>query len=304
MIRLEKISKKYQNNFWNEYFYALKDVSFEIPFGKISGFLGANGAGKTTTIKILFDLIRADSGKVVFDKELGSSPEQIRSQIGYLPERPYFYPHLKGRDFVRYMGKLQNINSDNLNNNLKYWADRLGMSHALDRQIKSYSKGMLQRIGLIALLVHDPKIIILDEPLSGLDPIGRRLIKDILHELGGAGQQKTIFFSSHIVPDVEEICSNIVVLDKGELKFQGPIEGLMSTRNINIKWEIKCAEFPGDKQMFSGYDSLEMLPDHISLFKVTAANKDHFIRELVSKQVSIISINPIRPTLEEIIYKV
>ncbi len=284
MLEFCAISKIFDSDMFKGKFQALKDVSFVIPEGKIIGFLGANGAGKTTSIKIVMDFIRPTSGEIKFGSSLGGSKEQAFRHIGYLPERPFFYPHLTGREFCGYMGKLTDLCQREIHEQITKWAPRFKIDFALDRHINTYSKGMLQRVGFLATLLHNPKLIILDEPLSGLDPIGRKELKDIIVELKAEG--KTVFFSSHIVSDVEEICDSVIFLKAGEVVFQGSVDKLI---NDNIKPECTISYLENGETKFS---------------RVADQEKSVFIKKLLDEKNEIISISPERPTLEEIFYNV
>jgi ABC-2 type transport system ATP-binding protein len=286
MFELVSIKKKFQGDFWAKPFWALNDVSFKIPAGKIVGFLGANGAGKTTTLKIVLGFIDPTEGKVIFDSRLGKTREQIISQIGYVPERPYFHPHLTGLEFITYMGRLSNLTQDQIQGKIKEWAPRLKIEFALERKIRNYSKGMLQRLGFLCSLIHDPELIILDEPVSGLDPIGRKEIKDVICEVNKMG--KTIFFSSHIVPDVEEICDSVVCLEKGQLIYEGSIDQLIH-ENIKNSFEIiyKKKDIP-----------------MIHKLKCEFHHKENELLRLLNEGHEILGLNQEKLSLEEIIYKV
>lgn len=284
MLKFNNISKIFKTDLFRRPFVALNEVSFEVPEGKIIGFLGANGAGKTTSLKIAMDFIRPTSGHVEYSSKLGKSYKDILSRIGYLPERPFFYPHLKGKDFCHYMGSLTNLNKKQVEQKINYWAPRFKIDFALDREIRTYSKGMLQRIGFLATLLHDPLMVILDEPLSGLDPIGRKELKDVILEINQQG--KTVFFSSHIVSDVEEICDEVIFLKDGKLTYQGSIEKLISenTRQVNKIRYRKGDEFVS-----------EIVKD---------SEKNKKISELMANNYEIVSLEPEKLTLEQIIYNV
>lgn len=284
MIEFFNISKVFDTDILTKSFVALNDLSFKVQKGKIVGFLGANGAGKTTSLKIAMDFIRPTSGQVKFDQELGSNRYDKLKNIGFLPERPYFYPHLKGIDFCHFMGKLSNLSLKEIDKQIKTWAPRFEIDFALDREIKTYSKGMLQRIGFLVTVLHDPKLIILDEPLSGLDPIGRKGLKDIIVELNKYG--KTIFFSSHIVSDVEEICDDVIFLKNGELFYQGSVDQIIQD-NLKPNSIINFMENGSVKSMEVADDDLK-----------------YKLGELLEKDQRIISVNQVKPTLEEIIYNV
>jgi ABC-2 type transport system ATP-binding protein len=284
MIDFVHITKKFQNNFWEESFTAVDDVSFKIENGDLVGFLGANGAGKTTLIKILMDFSRQDSGSVIFDTQLGSSSLEIKSRIGYLPERAYLYQYLSGREFLNYVGELSNIEPKTRSELVEKWSKKLSINHALDRLIKTYSKGMQQRLGFVSVLIHAPRVLVLDEPLSGLDPLGRRDFKSILKELNQQGV--TIFFSSHVVSDVEEICNKVIFIEKGKLIHQGSVDELI-IKHSNDLYDIK-------------YLSL----GKIEIVKVHEQEKNQKILEILNRGDQILEIEKEKPSLEEIIYNI
>ena len=281
LIRFHNISKTFKKGILSEEFYALKSLNFSVKEEAVTGFLGANGAGKTTSLKILMNLISQDSGEIQFGKGLGKTQKEIFSNIGYLPERPYFYPHLTGRQFATYLGRISDVEKGLIGERLNSWATRFKLDHALDRLINGYSKGMLQRLGFICALLHDPKLLILDEPLSGLDPVGRAEIKEIILELKKSG--KSVFFSSHIVSDVEEVCSEAIIIEQGELAYEGKIEDLLEKHSHG---EFVFETSSGKR------------------FEVMKENKDQKLNELVEKGESITKIFQKRPTLEQIIYHV
>ena len=294
MFTVDKIVKSFKPDFWAKSFYALDGVSFAVERGQTVGFLGANGAGKTTLLKILMSLIYQDSGEIRFHSDLGISREEIFANLGFLPERPYFYPYLTGRNFLYYMGKLQHLSLSTQKEKIAALSQRLQIEHALDRKIRGYSKGMLQRLGLASVLLHDPMMVILDEPLSGLDPVGRKEFKDILQSLGRQG--KTVFFSSHIVPDVEEICDNIVLLEKGKLVYQGKMEEIIA-KGVSPKFCIKLSssDIPESLCRYHVQDK--------DILEVPLEEKEKVIAELVLNNQKIVSLYQNRLSLEEIIYR-
>ncbi len=284
MIEFVNITKKFKFHFWEKEFLALDNVSFKIDQGDLVGFLGANGAGKTTLIKILMDFSRQDSGEVVFSPALGKNIEEIKSSIGYLPERAYLYPYLTGREFLNYVGEITSIAQKDRRELIEFWSQKLQIDSALDRRIHGYSKGMQQRLGFISALMHKPSFILLDEPLSGLDPIGRKEFKSILRELNNQGT--TIFFSSHVVSDVEEICNKVVFIEKGKLIYQGSIDELI-LQNTDDLYRIKYFE-----------------QEKFNIIHVHENDKNRTLSELLMKKANIIEIEKEKPTLEEIIYKI
>ncbi len=197
----------------------LFDVSFEVLPKTITGFLGANGAGKTTSMKCMLDLIYKDSGDVSF---FGSDKltMEIRRKIGFLPERPYFYEYLTGNEFLKFYAKLSEmISGQELDDRIKFLLGRVGLGHVGNKQLRSYSKGMLQRIGIAQALIHNPEFVIFDEPMSGLDPDGRWEVNEIIKETAHNGT--TVFFSSHLMNDAEKICENLIILKKGKMLYEG-----------------------------------------------------------------------------------
>lgn len=284
MIEFVNISKKFQNHFWEKNVLALDNVSFQIHEGDLVGFLGANGAGKTTLIKILMDFSRSTSGELKFDSSFGKDILEIRSKIGYLPERAYLYQHLTGREFLEYTGSINGIARSELNTLIKKWSEKIQIDYALDRKIKGYSKGMQQRLGFISALIHSPRLLILDEPLSGLDPIGRRDFKSILKELNESGI--TIFFSSHIVSDVEEICNKVIFIEKGKLLYDGDIDSLI-LKHSSDQYRLRYVK-----------DSV------IGTINFEEKDKNKIINQFLNDNVNILELEKDKPTLEEIIYKI
>lgn len=284
MISFQNICKDFQSNFWEKKYSALKDVSFDIEKGDLVGFLGANGAGKTTLIKIMMGFSKATKGQVVFGNELGRNALEARSSIGYLPERAYLYQHLTGLEFLKYIISLNKIDEKIAFEKLNELSVLLKMDQALNRKISGYSKGMQQRLGFISSIIHDPKFIVLDEPLSGLDPVGRQEFKQILKKLNKNGT--TIFFSSHVVADVEEICSKVIFLENGKLVYEGEIEKLIS-KNSSEDYQVKYKE--------------NNLINHV---KLSSNEKNILLKELVQKGCEVLEVERVSPTLEEIIYKI
>lgn len=299
MLNFDGITKVFKAELLAQPFIALKDVSFEIPSGSMVGFLGANGAGKTTSIKIIMDFIRPDSGAVKFSPELGPSRNEILRNIGFLPERPYFYPNLTGEDFLIFMGTLSEMKRAEIQQGIAKWAPRFKIDYALKRELKTYSKGMLQRIGFLATILHGPEFIILDEPLSGLDPIGRKELKDVMVEVHRAG--KTVFFSSHIVPDIEEICDRVIFLQEGKLVYDGSVEKLMHQhQQLNYIYKIRTRELP---TLETPILRSEKFPENLFALHVHESHKTKLSLELIQKQIDIVGLELIKPSLEEIFYK-
>lgn len=210
----------------------LHDLTLTINKGEIFGFLGPNGAGKSTSIKLLLGLIRADKGRLQINGQTITSDPLYRQQIGYLPEAPFFYENLNAIEILYFCGRANGMSKQEINEKADGLLERLNLLHAKKTQIKTFSKGMKQRLGLAAAILHDPDIFIFDEPMSGLDPMGRHLVTDVILDLRAAG--KTVFFSSHILSDVEKLCNRISILNHGHLIYCGPTE-IFITKNSSLE---------------------------------------------------------------------
>jgi ABC-2 type transport system ATP-binding protein len=220
ILKVTDLRKSYKKGFIPKSQEVLKGISFHLPASSITGFLGANGAGKTTTMKCLLGHIFYNSGEISFFGENELTPH-VLSRIGFLPERPYFYEYLTGTEFLRFYGNLsqkfksRKVLDDRIHSLLK----KVDLLHAKDKRLKNYSKGMLQKIGVAQALIHDPELVILDEPMSGLDPDGRFYLAEIIRETAKEG--RCVFFSSHLLHDAETLCERIVVMTNGVVSYEG-----------------------------------------------------------------------------------
>lgn len=283
---------------WQKASTVLTDVSLRVRQGEIFGFLGHNGAGKTTTMKILLGLLRATSGKVEL---LGAPAGEVdaHARIGYLPESPYFYDYLTAEEFLTFYGKLAKLSAGSIRSRVPELLKRVGLDEARHRQLRKFSKGMLQRIGLAQAMVHDPEVIILDEPMSGLDPMGRKEVRDLILSLRDQG--KTVFFSTHILSDVEMICDSVGILARGRMLSQGRVEDMVGEQGAH-SIEVVCDGVVGDevpivKQcalriLQKGSRCLIMLPGQEVLEEVLSA-----VRNAKGRLVSVV---PHRGSLEEV----
>ncbi len=245
VIETENLSKVYVRDvidteygrikirFRNRRTVALQDLNLEVEQGEIFGLLGPNGAGKTTTIKILMGIHFASGGTArIMGRPLGD--KHVKSRIGFLPENPYFYDYLKGWEFLDFYGQLYGIPKAKRRAKVEELLAQVGLSHAANIPLRGYSKGMNQRIGLAQALMNDPEVVFLDEPQSGLDPLGRKEVRDLI--LGLRDQGKTVFFSSHILSDAEMICDRVAILFQGRLRAVGRLGELLSSSIT--EWEV------------------------------------------------------------------
>ena len=280
---------------------ALDQLNLEVKRGEIFGFLGPNGAGKTTTLKLLMRLIYPTQGSA---RILGHTVDDVstRSRIGYLPENPYFYDYLSGRELLEYTAALFGIPAEQARSRGKELLGVVGLdSDRANRQLRKYSKGMLQRIGIAQALVNDPEIVFMDEPMSGLDPIGRREVRDLLLSLRAQG--KTVFFSSHILSDVEAMCDRAAILRRGKLVRCGTVHELTDIKDPAVEVVavgIDPSALGRFSEMVSSLQSATATPNGVHLVVGDESEIDDtlaLIRECGGK---LVSINPRRASLEDI----
>jgi len=221
VVSVQAVTKDFRPGFGLKTKRVLDGVSFEVARGEIFGFVGPNGAGKTTTLKLLMGLIRATSGKATI---LGCdvSESEFRRHIGFLPENPYFYSFLTGRETLHFYARLSGVPSASRAARVEEVLRWVGLEHAAGQRLRTYSKGMCQRVGVAQALIHDPSVVFLDEPMSGLDPLGRKDIRDIILRLKSDG--KTVFMTTHILSDVEMVCDRVVIIVGGRIQYEGRID--------------------------------------------------------------------------------
>lgn len=294
VIEIENLTQDFLTGFWRmRPVRALDGVSLQVEAGEVFGLLGPNGAGKTTTFKILMGLIRPTSGEA---RILGASVQNVtvRQRIGYLPEQPYFYDYLTAREFLVYCGALCNLPQAEASQRTDKLLQLVSLTDAADKQLRKFSKGMLQRVGLAQALINDPEVLFLDEPMSGLDPLGRREVRDLIVNLRNRG--KTIFFSSHILTDVEAMCDRVAILNKGHLIESGKLSDILKTRSNEIEVvvsgvsETALAEFP----------ALSATPE---VARIRLKDDQDLARLLeLTHQAGgrIVSVNPVRESLEDL----
>jgi ABC-2 type transport system ATP-binding protein len=227
IVRVEDLVKDFRLGFGLKKKRVLHGISFELRRGEIFGFIGPNGAGKTTTLKVLMGLIRASGGRAeLLGRDV--SDWSCRREVGFAPESPYFYDFLTGREILSFYARLCGVERTRIGGRVGEVLEQVGLAQAGDARLRTYSKGMLQRVGIAQAIVHDPDVIFLDEPMSGLDPVGRKEIRDLIVRLNADG--KTVFMNTHILSDVELLCDRVAIIVEGRIAYEGGLEGLHGDR--------------------------------------------------------------------------
>jgi ABC-2 type transport system ATP-binding protein len=303
ILEITDVDQSFRSGFWMKRTQVLHSVALQVPARSVFGFLGANGAGKTTLIHLIVGLRRPTSGQVKVGGIEAFLPE-ARAKVGYLPERPYFHEHLTGAELLHYFGALAGLKRSIVNERIPKVLASVGMFDARDVELRRYSKGMLQRIGIAQAILHDPEFLVLDEPMSGLDPLGRKEMRELILQLASSG--RTIFFSSHVIPDVEAICDRVALIQKGKLIGSGTVESLLSKAATGNGAAVQKAELAVSGvsamllQKIEGVEVRE-LPDGL---RATAANQEALDRALratlETKGGRVLSVTPVRPSLEEL----
>lgn len=298
LIDVRGLAKTFNTGFLNKKrVEAVKGVSFEVRRGEIFGFLGPNGAGKTTTIKMLTGLIEPTGGEAYL---MGARVPSVaaREKIGFLPENPYVFPYLTPREFVEMCGQLSGMRGSKLAKRTMEVLTQVGIAYAADRQVRRLSKGMLQRTGLAAALVAEPEMLILDEPMSGLDPVGRKEVRDLIFEERDRG--RTIFFSTHILGDVEAMCDRVTILRSGEVVVSGAIRDLL--RGDVLRTDIFLAKVYADlrkKLEDAGYVLVDR-PGVVVIEVEGSAKSMEVLHIAVDGGAEVVEVTPRRETLEDL----
>jgi ABC-2 type transport system ATP-binding protein len=294
VIETFALEKSYSIGFWRKRQVAgLKPLNLAVEAGEVFGYLGPNGAGKTTTLKLLMGIIFPTGGSA---RILGMdiADPRMKSQIGFLPEQPYFYDYLTASELLDYYAQLSGVPGRERARRVQEMLGRVGMTQSARTQLRKLSKGMLQRVGIAQAILHDPKVVFLDEPMSGLDPLGRREVRDLIQSLKEEG--KTVFFSTHILSDAEALCDRVAILHKGELQGVGRVDDL--TARTQSRVEI----------LFRGLEAITLLSArgaecHATgdlVRAVIAENMQEEALETLRRQgARLVSLTPLRATLED-----
>lgn len=294
VLAVRDLVKTFRIGFFRKKVEAVRGVSFEVRPHEIFGLLGPNGAGKTTTIKSILRLIFPTSGSI----ELFGKPVQRGSmeRVGYMPENPYVYQYLRPTEFLDLCGRLVGMNRSERRERADEMITRVGLDHARDRPIGKFSKGMMQRVGLAQALMHDPEVLILDEPMSGLDPLGRKEIRDLLLEQKRAG--KTLIFTSHILSDVEVLCDRVVILQQGKVAAEGKLSELLRDAH---SVEVELREVPSE--LVERFASMGLdLHEAESRWLVSVPDGQHedVVRTALDLGASLVAVRPQRENLESL----
>jgi ABC-2 type transport system ATP-binding protein len=295
VVSVKDVVKDFRPGFGLRVKRVLHGVSFDVQAGEIFGFVGPNGAGKTTTLKVLMGLIRATSGSAsILGHDVSES--QYRNHIGFLPENPYFYTYLTAREILDFYARLSGLTGAHRRERVDILLDWVGLAHAADARLRTYSKGMLQRVGIAQALVHDPEVVFLDEPMSGLDPIGRKEIRDIILRLREDG--KTVFMNTHILTDVETVCDRVAIIVKGAIRYEGRIEHFIPDDEMMTDVVLKNITTETATAIEEGLDiELVGLGERVEV-RVHEKVVEPLLRKVLDFGGDVVSVTPHRETLE------
>ena len=293
-IEILGLEKTYRVGFWRKRpKCALRPLNLTVEEGEIFGFLGPNGAGKTTTLKLLMGLIFPTAGSARILGREWTDPE-MKAQIGFLPEQPYFYDYLTAHELLEYYGQLSGVPARDRKRRAEEVLAQVGLRDVHGVQLRKFSKGMLQRVGIGQAILHDPKLVFFDEPMSGLDPMGRREVRDLMEQLKQAG--KTVFFSTHILSDAEALCDRVAIIHRGELRGVGAVEDLTSgvQGRVEIIWQ--STQIPASIKALgadchvTGDTVRAVIPENEQDAAIDALRREH---------LRLIAVTPVRRSLEE-----
>ena len=301
IIEINNLTKDYEVGFWRKRkVRALDGLSLTVQAGQIFGFLGANGAGKTTTLKLLMRLIYPTAGSArILGSDIGDV--SMHARIGYLPENPYFYDYLTPREFLDYCGELFGLDASARRKRTEELLTLVNLdSKSWKRQLRKFSKGMLQRVGLAQALVNDPEIVFLDEPMSGLDPVGRREVRDLIASLRANG--KTVFMCSHILSDIEVLCDSVAILKQGRLAHAGSIDELRAREASAFEIIATNAAPPLLKLWLGKAASVSQTASGVRIEVHDEQSISQVIETVKNANGKLVSVNPIKQSLEDLFF--
>ncbi|MGA8745677.1 MAG: ABC transporter ATP-binding protein, partial [Solirubrobacterales bacterium] len=292
-IEILGLEKSYMVGFWRKRpKCALSPLHLTVEDGEIFGFLGPNGAGKTTTLKLLMGLVFPTAGSARLLGHEWTDPS-VKAQIGFLPEQPYFYDYLTAHELLEYYGQLSGVPAKQRKQRVEQVLQQVGLRDVKGVQLRKFSKGMLQRVGIGQAILHDPKLVFFDEPMSGLDPMGRREVRDLMEQLKHEG--KTVFFSTHILSDAEALCDRVAIIHRGELRGVGAIEDLTSSVQGKVEVIWQGAQVPASIKALGA--EIHVPPDRVRAI-IDESQQDTVIDALRRERQRLVAITPVRTSLE------
>lgn len=300
VLEVKGLRKTFHIGFFRKRVDAVRGTSFSVKRGEIFGLLGPNGAGKTTTIKSILRLIFPTEGEIrIFGRS--ADDREATKRVGYMPENPYVYQYLKPLEFLDLCGRLAGLPKRERRDRSEEMIDKVGLRHAVDRPIGKFSKGMMQRIGLAQALLHDPELLVLDEPMSGLDPIGRKEVRDLLLEQRERG--KTLLFTSHILSDVELLCDRVVIMQQGEITSEGQVHDLLESAGRRVEIRLSGASDVLKDSLASRGTIVDGGAGHLTLRVDGQKAVDEIIRISNAAGARLDAMIPERQTLENLFLK-
>ncbi len=296
-VETTELTKEYCLGFWgHRTFRALDRLSLQIGLGEIFGLLGPNGAGKSTTLKLLFQLIFPTAGSIqILGKPVGD--RALRQHLGFLPENPSFYDHLTGEELLRYAASLFNMNAGDARSRTQRLLERLGLIGYHKLAIRKYSKGMVQRLGIAQALINDPELVFFDEPMSGLDPMGRREVRNLILELRGMG--KTVIFSTHILSDAETLCDRVAILVKGRLRGCGELNRILGAQAVGAEMVLDNPSLEPIQALQSRTQAVVRTGARVRLEFSAQEDPGIILETALRAGARIISFNPVKVSLED-----
>ncbi len=296
-IEIDGLTKEYHVGFWKTRVKrALNSLNLQVKSGEVFGLLGPNGAGKTTTLKILFRLVFPTSGTArILGRELNDT--SMHRYVGYLPENPYFYEHLTPEELLHYTGRLFGDDLGKVRSNTEKLLERVGLQDSRNLPLRRFSKGMVQRAGIAQALINDPEVVFLDEPMSGLDPVGRREVRDLILQL--RAEKKTVFFSTHILSDAEALCDRVAILNNGELQGCGELREILSLGASATEVTLENPTEAILDQLRPLVVSMVRTGDRVRLEIRDEANIEKALAMALGAKAKVVSLNPVKMSLED-----